>query len=365
MIFKKNGFCVYGLFLLAFGFILTGCSTKESSPAPTPPNPTPPEPTETWYVCDGSPSTCLKLASGWTLVGEVIEDVFFNATSGLLLPDGRIRLYGEYDPDPMDWSSPITLESYISSDGVKFYHETGIRYTEGGAPNVIHLDSGDYRMYLSNMICTDGNPKLFFISAISSNGLDFVLEPGDRLVSIYSGNEATGFAAPRVVRLKDGTYRMYYIGDSQPGNMLLSAVSKDGLKWEREDGVRIYGNQFCSEKLSLGGFGPLIDKTGKVRVYCPLLKCDSEGKNDHFGIFEFTSSDGLSFTWNSTPVVEGYYITSRFNDKETDPRLFPNEVHGVITPDGLRLYFRLTEEPGTATPIWQQGVYCVLNSSIK
>jgi hypothetical protein len=77
------------------------------------------------------------------------------------------------------------------------------------------------------------------------------------------------------------------------------------------------------------------------------------------------SEDGLSFTWNSTPVVEGYYIKSKFNDKATDPHLFPCEPYGVITSSGPRLYFLLAQTPTVAAPVAQHGVYCVVNSSIK
>ena len=347
-----------GLFFFSLLILLAGCGIKESSSTSNPPDNPPPEPTETWYVCDGTPAQCLKLADCWTLVGKVIDD--FALHSAILLSGEKIRLYGEY------YGSMV---SYISDDGVQFFLEPGIRLNYGRGPVVIKLGRRDFRMYFDLNICNEEDDLIMQVirSAISSNGLDFVEEPGDRLVGTGTGNEACGFGSPRVVRLKDGSYRMYYMGLPCIENreLLLSAVSKDGLIWKREDGVRIDGGQFCSDWTKLWSGCPLIDETGTVRIYCGLLKCDSEGKNDHFGIFEFTSSDGLSFTWNSTPIVEGYYIQSMFHDNASDPHLFPDWGHGVITSAGLRLYFGLHEHPWTDTPVAEQGIYCLLNPNIK
>ena len=275
--------------------------------------------------------------------------------SVILLPDGKIRIYGEY---------LAAMMSYISDDGVHFYLEPGIRLNSGRGPYVIQLASGNFRMYFE----WNNGQQLVFMSAFSSNGLDFAVEPGERLVGTGTGNEEIGISAPHVAKLMDGSYRMYYTGETSVPNarqVLLSAVSKDGLQWTREEGVRIDGGKFCSDWHSLWLRCPLIDKAGTVRIYCGLLKCDSDGKNDHFGIFEFTSLDGLSFTLNSTPVAEGYYIKSRFKDKAADPRLFPAWGNGVITPTGLRLYFSLNELPWTDTPGPEHGNYLLLNPNIQ
>jgi len=205
-----------------------------------------------------------------------------------------------------------------------------------------------------------------FWSAISSDGLNFALEPGNRLTSTGGGNEAIGFTSPRVAALKDGGYRMYYGGqNSTLDSLLLSAISTDGLIWTREEGIRINAKSHCIDWAGSFLSGPVIDANGTVRLYWGFLKCDSQGTNDHFGIFEFTSSDGLAFTQDPTLVVEGYYIQSKFKGSGSDPRLFPTAPFGLITSAGLRLYFSLVEKPTTGAPIAEQGVYCVLNPSIK
>lgn len=333
---------------------LAGCSSSGTTEPPD----NPPPVMETWYSCNGTPTQCLKLATGWTLVGEVITDQYFGHVSALQLPDDRIRVYGEYEPNPIGSWNP-TLQCYVSAGGSQFTLESGAVAGGGRIPNVVRLPAGEYRMYYEG-----SGGVMTFKSALSSDGLNFTEEPGDRLVGTGTENEAVGFSSPRVVELQNGTYRMYYTGENATTQVLLSAVSADGLAWTREDGIRIDGKSFCADWTTIHQVGPIIDSTGTVRIYFGLLKCDSSKKNDHFGIYEFTSSDGLSFTWNSAPIVEGYYIQSRFNNRETDPRLFPVDPYGVLTPEGLRLYFVLEETPFVGVPVTEQGVYCIINPSI-
>ena len=354
---------------LSIGLALTACQQESGSSKPTTTTTTSTStttttvPAETWYVCDGTPAQCLKLAAGWTLAGKIIDEPLFGSVSAVGLPSGGIRIYGEYAPISAVPSNPQIM-SYFSDNGVQFFLESGIRVSEGRMPSVVRLSDGRYRMYLEDTVPTEAS----FWSAISSDGLNFTLEPGNRLKTTDTGNEVNGFTSPRVLALKDGRFRMYYGGIKSGSNgdcLLLSAVSTDGLAWTREDGIRINAKSHCIDWAGSFLSGPVIDANGTVRLYWGFLKCDSQGRNDHFGIFEFTSSDGLAFAQDPTLVVEGYYIQSKFKGSGSDPRLFPTAPFGVITPGGLRLYFSLNERPVTRAPTAEQGVYCVLNPSIK
>jgi hypothetical protein len=354
--------------VLSIGLALAACQQESGSSAKTTTTSTTSTssttttvPAETWYVCDGTPAQCLKLAAGWALVGKVIDEPLFGNVSAVSLPSGGIRIYGEYESNPLGPWNPRIM-SYVSDNGSQFALESGVRVSEGRMPSVIRLSDGRYRMYLEDTVPTEAS----FWSAISSDGLNFTLEPGNRLKTTDTGNESIGFTSPRVAALKDGRYRMYYGGQNSKGDcLLLSAISTDGLIWTREEGIRINAKSFCSDWAGSLLSGPVIDANGTVRLYWGFLKCDSQGKNDHFGIFEFTSSDGLAFTQDPTLVVEGYYIQSKFKGSGFDPHLFPTAAFGVITPGGLSLYFQLSEMPVTGAPIAEQGLYCVRNPNIK
>src|SRR2546429_8760632 len=80
------------------------------------------------------------------------------------------------------------------------------------------------------------------VSAVSSDALAFTPEPGVRLTPAQAGiREAGAFlAGASVVRRTDG-YRMY-LGVGRPGDAgdyVVSARSTDGLSWTMEPGQRI------------------------------------------------------------------------------------------------------------------------------
>jgi hypothetical protein len=90
------------------------------------------------------------------------------------------------------------------------------------------------------------------VSAVSSDGLSFQAEPG---VRIRQEGPLQTFAvyAPEVLRLGDGSYRMYYAGwqvDPVRGR-IFSATSGDGVAWRRDPGIIVdVGGRFDAEKCS-------------------------------------------------------------------------------------------------------------------
>ena len=116
-----------------------------------------------------------------------------------LLDDGRIRLY-YYDINEGRQQMTLEMEnkmySAISSDGITFDHEEGVRFTSVDAydPDVIKVND-TWRMYVGNI----AENKV--ISATSTNGLDFTEE----------GTALTGGAVPDVF-YKDDLYYLYTAG---------------------------------------------------------------------------------------------------------------------------------------------------------
>ena len=90
------------------------------------------------------------------------------------------------------------------------------------------------------------------MSAVSADGLTFRAEPG---VRIGQDGDMESFAvyAPEVLRLGDGTYRMYYAGwQAEPvRGRIFSATSRDGLAWTKDVVPNLeFGGRYDAEKCS-------------------------------------------------------------------------------------------------------------------
>jgi len=144
----------------------------------------------------------------------------------------------------------------------------------------------------------NGNVRLYYcnskgiLSAISKDGLAFTKEQGIRI------SQGTGFESivcdPTIIDLPDGKMRMYYKGaDSQnpgPGqsiHKIYSAISSDGLTFKKE-GIRI-----DSETNGDNGWASVPDAIilpdGRVRIYYVTAS------GMEHGIGSAISSDGLEF----------------------------------------------------------------------
>jgi hypothetical protein len=136
--------------------------------------------------------------------------------------------------------------SATSPDGITWVKKNGVRIAPGGPYDAVHVGSpevvgtsgGLLRMYYSgsnSAATTSGS----ILSAISSDGLTWTKESGVRLAP--GGNETgldTDLWGPDVRLLPNGTMRMYYVGAGGPGR-IFSASSSNGLAWVNDPGVRI------------------------------------------------------------------------------------------------------------------------------
>ena len=144
--------------------------------------------------------------------------------------ENQWRMYYECCPGPQ--SGPSTLRSAISTDGLNWEVEPGVRLGADDAsfysPRVVFLDGGHCRLYC-------GARGKGILSALSTDGgLTFALEPGARLKP-GSGYDALTAFAPEVLPIAGGGYRMYYAGYSAPNRAyVLAATSADGLHWQKE-----------------------------------------------------------------------------------------------------------------------------------
>ena len=160
------------------------------------------------------------------------------------LPDGRWRMYFQ----ARSGNKPTVILSAVSMDGLQWEPEEGVRVANlgwsFGSPRCIYVGSSEkpeeleYRLYFhhySYPMRTGLTARNHIISAISSDGLRFEVEPGIRIAQESEERESYAVYAPEIIRLADGSYRMYYSGwsDEIRGG-IFSASSLDGLNFIKD-----------------------------------------------------------------------------------------------------------------------------------
>ncbi|MFQ6085786.1 MAG: CFI-box-CTERM domain-containing protein [Candidatus Bathyarchaeia archaeon] len=281
-------------------------------------------------ICTG---VCPGLtASTETELWEIEEGVRIQGTycdaDVVRLPDGRYRMYYALEPEAPDFEGQVY--SAISSDGLIWVNEPGVRIDQVAFPCVIQLPDGRWRMYYQDWNRPQG-VNACIGSAVSDDGLAFEREEGVRLTTGDPGScDEYNIGAPTIVKLEDGRYRMYYRGsvydESSPwGNeytCILSAVSDDGLIWTKEPGIRIDGQQPPFEGWVDGTYA--VKRNGTFRLYF-----FAAGRWEVDGIYVTESRDGLIFDEPSR-VLWG--------------EMHPSDPCVIETPDGWRMYFGVHTE---------------------
>ena len=178
----------------------------------------------------------------------------------VVLNDGTYRLYTKRQDSQNQ--SVHRVYSATSSDGLTWKDE-GKRFETSGAPcngwtsvpDAVMMSDGRVRLYFT---CNkDSNETR---SAISSDGLNFTLEDGVRLSKAVDAD---------VMRLPDNTYRMFFATAPQrsqvvPPTAIYSAISKDGLVWTIESNVAKASDYNVTTTADPSG---VLMKDGKLRVY--------------------------------------------------------------------------------------------------
>ncbi|MFA5867844.1 MAG: hypothetical protein WC891_07800 [Actinomycetota bacterium] len=110
--------------------------------------------------------------------------------------------------------------------------------------------------------------------------------------------------SPDVVRLPDASWRMYYAVEEG----IVSAISQDGLKWSKEEGVRINPNKKSKDQRLVDNPAIIKLKEGGYR----MLYEGSDATQKNFAIFSAVSTDGS--TWKKEKGVR-LQDTNRFDQK--------------------------------------------------
>jgi len=221
----------------------------------------------------------------------------------------------------------------------RWVKEEGVRVTDGSVPYAVKLEDGreGVRLYY----CSEGG----ILSAVSEDGLSFKKEPGTRLSA--SPGEESIVCDPTITEINGG-FRMYYKGADGPGgpgesvHRIFSAISEDGLSWKKE-GVRI-----DSLKTPDKGWASVPEAVklpdGRIRLYY----VSDEGPH---GIATAVSRDGLSFDREpgiilpdlvdpSVILRNGSYIMFATS---INPRYLPQGIYMLKSMDGR--VFELNQKP--------------------
>jgi len=157
----------------------------------------------------------------------------------LAMLDGTFRMYMAVDPEG--------IISAVSSDGLLFTREEGVRSRAGGMPGALLLPDGKVRLFLAGA---------GIASHISSDGLNFTPESGLRI----PGPANSIVDNPEPIRLADGSYLMLYqVHDKKlealppwERDEIHLATSADGFNWTANPTIIGYGGTSCVVEASDG-----------------------------------------------------------------------------------------------------------------
>jgi len=227
----KNQITLSVAVLLA-AIIIMGCiensetvkkPSQDVSPAPTANTSIPPQPESEKVKPDVPVWKYGNVAIAGTYADAEIVD----------LGNGRYRMY--YSIEPEVPGNKLEVFSAVSSDGMDWKKEEGVRRDFSVFPDVVKLPDGRYRMYFQNQ----GVIK----SAISSDGLSWTEEARVRVDGTDNALNLENVAAPTTMKVGD-EYVMVYRGTIDqrystevPNNkiqLFLWATSKDGMSFEKK-----------------------------------------------------------------------------------------------------------------------------------
>lgn len=176
----------------------------------------------------------------------------------VLLKDGTLRLYyvrfsGPPQPNVVSTTSKNWVKSAVSSDGINFEEEDGVRfeYSQITDPDVVNVN-GKWFMYLSQ------GPKL--IATSSDDGLTFTLE---KTIREKGSALPAGRQVSNTVYVDVDFWRQFFCADGK----IQSAKTADGLNFQDEPGFRLEpdsGKLICDPApVHLGGSWLMLYKVAQ------------------------------------------------------------------------------------------------------
>lgn len=262
--------------------------------------------------------------------GIVFSNVRINNLEVIKLPDGRYRAFYH--------SGPSGVQSAISTDGKKFTEESGNRVEQGVMPATVQLVDGRWRMYYAS----DKQLK----SAVSKDAYTFTAEEGVRLNPGRAGQlDEFGIFHPSIVKLPDGSFKLFYDGQFKEGQgpfwRIMSATSKDGLNWTKDEGSRIpldegEVNTLERFKFEHASSPTALYKDGMYTIYFNA----QGGPFSRSGIWRASSGDGIRFQVEKAPIlaVDPAYAGG-IENAEGGPKGMPQDSFLIEVDGKTRIFF--------------------------
>ena len=197
-------------------------------------------------------------------------------------------------------SKDVKSESFgdwIRDSGVRLECSRTLDGFKVQAPAVVRLANGDFRLFYTAVGPARPYPTCqgYILSALSRDGLKFTPEPGIRLApQIGVVYRSLRVIAPTIAWLENGSWRMYVEARGAFGQptVICSAISSNMLDWVYEDGIRLQGFD------GVGGCRYVAMPDGRGRLYCFAneLRPAEGGQLQRFhNIVSAISTDGLQF----------------------------------------------------------------------
>ncbi|MCX5886180.1 MAG: choice-of-anchor D domain-containing protein [Proteobacteria bacterium] len=204
------------------------------------------------------------------------------STCTLVLPNNTYRMY----------NPGIGFRS--SEDGLTWPDSTNTNINEMGATNpaVITLKDGTYLMIYGIQQHTSGPPTERQYRATSTDGIYFNKEPTDAVLT----GENDFASVPDLIYINDDTtLRLYYVSDSLPSHIHTATSIDDGLTWIKEGLISITGGPIGQQDVD-----PDIIKLadGTYRLFFATPPVDQSELGD-LRIRSAVSTDGRNFTLES------------------------------------------------------------------
>lgn len=205
------------------------------------------------------------------------------------------------------------------------------------SPCIVRLSSGAYRLFYTAVGPAKPYPDCqgYILSAVSKDGLTFEKEPGIRLAPHPKiPHMSLRVISPSVTACSDGRWRMYFEsrGSADIPTVICSAISSDMLHWELEAGIRLQAPP------GVGGVRYLALPDGRGRFYC-FESVYGPGGPSHSPrtsqrIVSAVTSDGLHFK-----KEPGHRVLDRHSEYDsagiTTGEVIEREYHGCGIPAGF------------------------------
>lgn len=300
---------------------LLACGGASSTPSTAPaastgtPQPTAPPTSSNGFIDLGR---ILSPTDFGQPTGTIIGD-----PTGVLLPDGRIRLFVFVDGQGV-WRA-ISRDANGSSFTVEGPcmlipdTATNTRPAGWGEPRVTPIASGLRMFYLQDQ---------GIASATSTDQVIWRQEPGLRITAAQAG--VRGTTTGSVVALRGGGYRIYFSSlrdtPSDPATVMKSATSTDQLTWTMDPGVRIgpgapFLDQNATDPFVIG------NPDGSVTAWYFVQPASGSSFQGTTGLYASTSADGLEFRTSTLTGIPG------------------GNPNVIVRADGVRMMYLSASDP--------------------